>query len=70
MRRPLTTSFLSLDIQLSTGIFLLHRDNLRAGATSGHFVSQEYLFPIFIFSITISIDNVNLGNKKAPVKGC
>nr|DAN14673.1 MAG TPA: hypothetical protein [Caudoviricetes sp.] len=39
MRRPFSTSFLSLDIQLSTVKFLLHRDNLRAGATSGHFVS-------------------------------
>nr|DAT02467.1 MAG TPA: hypothetical protein [Caudoviricetes sp.] len=70
MRRPLTTSFLSLDIQLSTGKFLLHRDTYRAGATSGHFSPAEYLFQIFIFSIIIDIDNVNLGNKKAPVKGC
>nr|DAD99227.1 MAG TPA: hypothetical protein [Myoviridae sp. ctj994] len=47
MRRPFSTSFLSLDIQLSTVKFLLHRDNLRAGATSGGFCSRKYLFNFY-----------------------
>nr|DAR86039.1 MAG TPA: hypothetical protein [Caudoviricetes sp.] len=47
MRRPLSTSFLALDIQLSTENFLLQRDTYRAEPTSGGFYSGKYLFNFY-----------------------